>query len=264
MTVPLVSIVMGVHNGENTLRACIDSIQVQKFLDWEFIIFNDGSTDRTFNILKEYQNSDKRIIILNGKGKSGLATGLNKCIQVAKGKYIARMDDDDISCPDRLIKQLNFLETHTNIDALGTSMIVFDEYSDKGIRSNDLLVSRETFLKGTPFFHPTVMIRSNVLKQLHGYRTDVGRTEDLDLWFRFFENGYNGANLKEPLLKYHETTSDYNKRTLKNGILASNVLCRGYSKIEIPLLMRWRAFKPVFSAMIPKILLKKYHEFKLK
>lgn len=263
MTVPLVSIAMGVHNGENTLAACIDSIQQQKFSKWEFIIFNDGSTDHTAEILKKYQEKDSRIIILSGEGKSGLAAGLNKCISVSKGKYIARMDDDDISFPDRLAKQVHYLEENEHIDAVGTSMIVFDESGDRGIRRNDSLVTKESFLKGTPFFHPTVMIKKDVLEKLHGYRTDVGRTEDLDLWFRFFANGYKGVNLIEPLLRYHEATSDYNKRTFRNGIFASKVLFKGYRSIKVPLLNRWRALRPIVSATMPNILIKKYHELKL-
>lgn len=263
MTVPLVSILMGVYNGEKTLSRSIDSVKRQTFFNWEFIIFNDGSTDNTSTILKRYSDEDPRIHILNGRGKNGLASGLNQCLFVAKGKYIARMDDDDISLPERLFKQVDYLEKHNNVDAVGSSMIVFDECGEKGIRHNDVLITKKSFLKGSPFFHPTIMIKRKVLKDLNGYRTDVGRTEDLDLWFRFFQGGYVGCNLQEPLLKYHENITDYSKRTIRNGLLATYITFSGYKNIDISLINRWRAFRPLISSLIPKRLMKKYHEFKL-
>lgn len=263
MTVPVVSILMGVHNGENTVAKSIESIQRQKFSNWELIIFNDGSTDCTTEVLKKFKHDDSRIVIIDGHGQSGLAMGLNKCLAVAQGKYIARMDDDDISLPERLSKQIEYLEQNSYVDAVGTSMIVFDEFGDKGVRYNEDSVTKESFLKGSPFFHPTIMIKKKVLQSLGGYRIDVGRAEDLDLWFRFFQSGYVGTNLREPLLKYHENITDYKKRTVRSGILTSKVLIKGYKDINIPLIKRWRVLKPILSALLPNNLMARYHGFKL-
>ncbi|MBZ1518985.1 glycosyltransferase [Leuconostoc mesenteroides] len=260
MNVPVVSVLMGVYNGESTIAASIESIKRQTFSDWELIIYNDGSTDFTDEILKKYSRNDSRIVIIDNQGKNGLASGLNKCLSVARGKYIARMDDDDISLQQRFSKQVEYLDKNSYVDAVGTGMIVFDDIADRGIRRNETVVTKDSFLKGSPFFHPTIMIKREVLQSLGGYREDVGRAEDLDLWFRFFQAGYVGTNLKEPLIKYHEDVTDYKKRTLRSGIITCQVLFKGYKAINIPFKKRWRALKPFFSALIPNKLMAIYHE----
>ena len=261
---PLVSIAMGVYNAERTLRKCIDSIREQTYSNWELIVCNDCSLDRTQQILKKYQDEDQRIRVINNDKNRGLAYSLNECIRQAKGKYFARVDDDDLCLPQRLERQVSFLENHPQIDIVGTSMIVFDESGDCGIRYLPSKLTRDSFLKGSPFAHPTVMIKTKLIRELHGYDTSVGRAEDLNLWFRLYKYGGKGVNLTTPLYKYHETTNDYQKRSLKNGYLATKVMLDGYQQIGIPLLKRWRAFRPMASALIPNKLMRKYHKNKLR
>lgn len=114
---PQISVIMSVYNGEKYLREAIDSILNQTFTHFEFIIVNDGSTDKSLNIIKSYNGS--RIILVQQENK-GLAAALNEGIKIAKGKYIAMMDADDISLPTRLEKQIQFMEAHPEYVAIGS------------------------------------------------------------------------------------------------------------------------------------------------
>ncbi|MHA1713815.1 MAG: glycosyltransferase, partial [Candidatus Ranarchaeia archaeon] len=132
---PKVSVIMSVYNAEKHVKKAIDSILSQTFRDFEFIIINDGSTDRTSEILKSY--ADPRLIVVN-QANRGVTQSLNKAIGMARGQYIARMDADDISLPQRLEMQVEFLEEHPEVGLVGTSVITIDE-EGKTIKESRLL-----------------------------------------------------------------------------------------------------------------------------
>ena len=118
MSDPMVTVAMSVHNAAPTLESALQSILWQTFQDWELIVVDDGSTDQTPRILSRF--TDRRVRLVQGEeGQKGLAFRLNQCVQLARGKYIARMDADDISYPERLERQVQYLETHPDIDLLG-------------------------------------------------------------------------------------------------------------------------------------------------
>lgn len=260
---PLVSIIMSTYNNEETIANCIVSILNQTYTHWEFLICNDCSNDNTYRILNNFAKIDKRIKIFNNNKNYGLAMNLNKCMRLSKGKYIARMDADDTSLPTRLEKQIKFLEGHPNVDILGTSMIIKDGKENLGVRKNTKKLTCSSFLKGSPFFHPTIIIKKDVLKKLGGYNTKVYRAEDLDLWFRLYKNGYKGANLDEALYVYHESLIDLKKRNMKAAISATRVFLNGFSDIKIPVHKRIAAFKPMISCILPNSAINNYHMKKL-
>ena len=121
-----ISVVMAVYNGEKYLRSAIDSILSQTYIDFEFIIIDDCSTDNTANILESY--TDSRIQIIRNEKNLRLPASLNKGLKIAKGKYIARMDADDIAMPDRFEKQVKYLEAHQEVAVIGGSFQVFNEF----------------------------------------------------------------------------------------------------------------------------------------
>src|SRR5690606_12236021 len=130
---PEISVVMSVYNEETYLRSAIESVLNQTFKDFEFIIFNDCSTDKTVDILKEFEAKDNRIILFEkpiNKGFKGFVENLNIGISKARGKYIARMDADDYCLPDRFEKQFNFLEENPEVFLTGSSMILMNEKSE--------------------------------------------------------------------------------------------------------------------------------------
>lgn len=182
---PLVSVIMPVYNGEKYLQEAIDSILNQTFGDFEFIIINDGSTDKTLEIIKSY--SDPRIRVISQENK-GIIHSLNKGISESRGKYIARMDADDISLPDRFKRQSDFLEANPEIGLLGTTFAIQIDKKIKCIAAVLLQDSdlRRQLLYKCPFGHGTVMFRKNLETGLNGlwYSPSEKHVEDYELWSR--------------------------------------------------------------------------------
>lgn len=186
---PKVSVVMPVYNGEKYLREAIDSIVAQTFTDWEFIIVNEfGSNTAATGILKEYAARDKRIRVIQNRERLGIAESLNVGIRAAKGEYVARMDGDDISGPERFRKQVEYLDAHLDVGLLGIHPTVFgEEHWDWYTEYNpeQIAASALFFL---PCLHPTVMIRKSVLEE-HKlfYNPEYRCTEDYDLFERILQ-----------------------------------------------------------------------------
>jgi glycosyltransferase involved in cell wall biosynthesis len=186
---PLVSVVMPVYNADEYLAEAIESILNQIFEDLEFIIICDDPSDKTREIIDKYQRTDNRIIVLYQK-KEGLVASLNKGCFVAKGKYIARMDADDISDTSRFEKQLNFLELHPDVGVIGTYMEEIDENGNPNPLStfkppleHDLIAWHMLF-DCCVVAHPTVMVRRTLLDRVGGYNPHFIHIEDAELWSR--------------------------------------------------------------------------------
>jgi glycosyltransferase involved in cell wall biosynthesis len=205
MKEPLVSVVMPVRNGDLYLAEAIESILEQTYQNFEFIIINDASDDQTPQILTHYQKQDARIVVLHNRKNLGVAASLNKGIDVTKGTYIARMDADDISMPDRLSKQVAFLEKHTHIGVLGTAIrYVKDDQLGKVItyRNNSFVLKWECLIHN-PVAHPTVLMRSDVIHKAGRYSEQHPHTEDYELWSRLiFKHKIKFANINQVLLHY--------------------------------------------------------------
>lgn len=200
MKEPEVTVLMSVYNGEKHLREAVESILNKTFSDFEFLIINDGSTDRTLDILESY--NDTRIIVINQKN-IGLAKSLNKGIAMAKGEYIARLDSDDISMPHRLEKQLEFMNNHKEIHLLGASAEIIDE---KGIHIDDCIfnVTSELLfyrlIYGNYFIHSSAFFNKEYILGIGGYTEKILYVEDFDLWSRV-SRSKNIIILPEKLVK---------------------------------------------------------------
>jgi len=215
---PTISVIMPVYNGERFLQQAIDSILSQTFADFEFIIINDGSTDSTKQILEK--TNDKRIIIIDNENNFGMVKSLNRGIQKARGKYIARMDADDISLPDRFQMQFDFLEKNKNVGVCGTFMKVMDkdgkvQYSDWPYSFN----SKENyihFLFNCPLAHPSIMGKRELfLENPYEFSFPV---EDYELWERLSHKTVL-VNIEKVLLLYRvhgENGSIKRKNETKN------------------------------------------------
>ena len=183
---PKVSVVMPVYNGEKYLREAIDSIINQTFTDWEFIIVNEyGSSQAATDILAEYAAMDPRIRVIQNKERLRIAESLNVGLRAAKGEYIARMDGDDISSPERLQKQVDYLDKHLDIDICGLKVAMFGEgvWDWRVYYGADYLRCAALFY--TPFVHPTVMLRKLSLIENHlEYDPQFYYSEDFDFFVR--------------------------------------------------------------------------------
>ncbi len=200
-----ISVVMSVYNGERYLALAIESILKQTFTDFEFIIVDDGSTDRSLKIIRKYEKKDSRIRVLIQENQ-GLAAALNNGAALARGKYIARMDDDDISLPQRLALQYEFMESHPEVSASGGSVILInkwgDEYNQWTPEIDPSKIDDNHIKSGaTSLFHPSTIIRKTSLAEVNWYSTDLRYAQDLDLWLKLGERGIL-TNLPDALIKY--------------------------------------------------------------
>jgi glycosyltransferase involved in cell wall biosynthesis len=202
---PLISVLMSVHNGETYLVQALDSILSQSFSSFEFIVIDDASTDDTAGILADYARRESRICLLSNQKNMGLAWSLNRGLKQVKGRYIARMDADDISLQLRLEKQFSFMEEHPGVGVIGTAVDIIDSAGQViggRMYPSDPIVIRWRLAFENPLCHPTVMIRRSLLQDAP-YNSDLNTAQDYDLWCRL---GLltSFANLPEPLLRFRK------------------------------------------------------------
>lgn len=198
----LVSVLLPVYNGEKYIRESVDSILKQTYENFELIIINDGSTDKTLSILREFEKKDARIRLVSRENK-GLIVSLNEGAELALGQWIARMDADDIAMPNRLERQLDWIE-QTGSDIAGTWVSFFgakDFRVWKGYQSDEAI--KVDMLFKCPLVHPSIIIRTSLLKQLK-YDPAAEKAEDYDLWVRAAMQGIKMTNVPEVLLKYRQ------------------------------------------------------------
>lgn len=229
---------MGIYNCADTLPAAIDSILAQTYTNWELILCDDASTDTTYDIAKQYRDKHpEKIILLHNEKNSMLAFSLNHCLQYATGYYVARMDGDDISAPERLEKQVAYLQSHPEIHLVGTAMQQFND-TDGNLRivSAPEHTDRQTMQTRVPFNHATILTYKSVYDALNGYTVAerTRRVEDQDLWFRFFAAGYIGDNLQEPLYFVREDINAIKRRTFKSRWAAFLTMRKGYILLNYP------------------------------
>lgn len=208
---PLVSVVMPVHDAERFVGEAIRSMLEQTFTDFELIVVNDGSTDGSQGIISSFH--DPRVRLIN-QANQGIGAALNNGIAAARCELIARMDADDVSAPDRLAKQAEFLQAHPHIGILGTWATIEDIAGvSKGCLEHptDDARIRYALLFDTPFVHPSVMFRRSVFLEDVGYSSAPGVFEDFELWSRMIRRT-QGANLPEHLLRYRLVPGSFSHR----------------------------------------------------
>ncbi|MBN2098587.1 MAG: glycosyltransferase family 2 protein [Dehalococcoidia bacterium] len=200
---PKVSVVMPVYNGEKHLAEAVESILRQTFRDFEFIIIDDGSTDGSPDILRRYQKEDDRVRVYQQENR-GCVAASNRGCQLARGEYVARMDHDDVSLPQRLAKQVSYLEAHPEIGVLGTWI---QEIDSRGLKREirPKLTKPRVVAWGLCFEsclpNPTVMMQRAVIERIGFYGTEVPYADDYDLWVRA-SSVTQLANIPEVLLLY--------------------------------------------------------------
>lgn len=244
--IPKISIILPTYNGAKYLRRTIESIFPQSFSDWELIIVNDGSSDKSEDIIQEYLNLDYRLVYIKNEINLGIQKTLNIGIEVSKGKYIARIDDDDVWIDnDKLKRQIEFFENNNDYILVGTGAIITDNngkeitrylmpLEDKQIRSK--------MLRTNCFIHSSVLFKKESLEIVGGYK---GLLEDYDLWLRLGLIG-KMANIDTYSVRYSfnfdgVNTTNKNLRLKENLVLAKKYkkhypnyfysLIMGYSKM---------------------------------
>lgn len=252
------SIIMGIYQCEDTLKESLDSLLNQTFQDFEIILCDDGSNDRTHDIAQEYANTfPNKIILIRNPLNKGLAHSLNRCLNHAQGEYIARMDADDRSTRTRLEEQLNFLERHPYFAMVGSTALLFNENKIWGYRTVVEFPTKQDFLFSSPFIHPTIIIRRTILKELGGYSVSkrTTRSEDYDLFMRLYIRGYRGYNIQSPLLHYRENEKTYKRRAYTYRFGEAYIRYRGYKQLELLPKGYLYVLKPLIIGLLPQPLL---------
>lgn len=217
-----ISIVMSVYNGEVYLKEAIDSILSQTFTDFEFIIINDGSSDKSCDIIESYK--DTRIKLYN-KTNTGLPSSLNFGISKANSNLIARMDADDIAYSTRLEKQFNYLKENEDCVLLGTNARIIDQNGLFVYNENidtDWEIIKQKFPKSS-FIHPSVMFRKEIFDKVSGYPIFMKRAQDAVLFYRMKDFG-KMSNLSETLLGYRITPTSLSARNKEDKIFIDKLV----------------------------------------
>lgn len=264
---PTISVIMGVYNSQSPdmLKSAIQSILNQTFSDFEFIICNDCSTSSFIApLLNEMASKDSRIVLISNETNSGLAATLNHCLSVSKGKYIARMDDDDISLPDRLKKEVEFLDNNPEYDLVGCNMLLEDGNKIWGKRIKPENPPKEGLYQGCVYSHPTIMFTRKMIEKVQGYSTGkhITRAEDYDLYCKMHENGMKGYNIQEYLYLYYHTTATYKKQKLSHRIDEYYLRKDHFKKLSMLKGHYLYLFKPILSGLTPRFIRKRFHEKK--
>ena len=251
---PKISVICGAYNAAShpMFERSVESILNQSFTDFEFIICDDGSTDGTYKALVDYSKRDSRIKVLKNEKNLGLAKALNRCLDIAKGDYIARQDLDDCSDTKRFKIQLDYLERNRDTAFLGTSVYLFDGSGILGLQTVTEKPKERDFLFNNPYKHGSVIFRREAILQANGYNTSkkVTRCEDYELFMRM-HLFCRGANLTLPLYYFCEDRAARKRRKYVYRINEARVRYHGFKALG---LMPWAfpyVIKPLVVGLLP-------------
>lgn len=201
---PRVSVLMAVHNGERYLAEALDSVLAQTLADFEAVVVDDGSTDGSTAILDDYARRDRRLVVLRNDENRNLAAALNRGLAACRAPLVARADADDVNRPDRLARQVAFLDAHPEVGVVGCA---FHTMTPDGRRQGtkryptDHATIRARLLFANSFLHPGVVFRADVVRAVGGYDEAYWTAQDSDLWTRLRDRT-RFANLPDPLVHY--------------------------------------------------------------
>jgi glycosyltransferase involved in cell wall biosynthesis len=223
---PTVSVLMPVYNAEPYLAQALESVLAQTFTDFEFLIVDDGSTDRSRETLARHARRDPRIQLIS-RPNTGYTVALNELLALARGDLVARMDADDVALPHRFARQVAYLREHADVVCVGTAVQFIDESGQplrEGHPGMDHDAIQQRALAGDCVLnHPSVMMRRSAVLAVGGYRPEFEPAEDLDLWLRLGEKG-RLVNLPEILMQYRQHprsfSEQYQPRQLARSVAA--------------------------------------------
>lgn len=255
---PELSVIMGVYNcpAMQMLDRAIDSILNQTFSDFEFIICDDGSVNDTLKWLKEKAAQDERITVIESGMNHGLADALNRCLEKATGRFIARQDIDDYSSPTRFETELKFLYEHSNIAFVGTACFVYDNNGLYGEWHKPEYPSKQDFLFNSPFVHGSMMFSREVFDRCGGYRL-IGRCrkyEDYAFFMHAYAQGFQGANIDQLLYTFFSEEKK-NMVSVRMRLDEYKVRQEGFRELGIGLKRIPYILKPLILILVPNKLL---------
>ncbi|MCC8028895.1 MAG: glycosyltransferase [Lachnospiraceae bacterium] len=252
-----ISVLMSVYNPENRqiFFEAVQSIISQTFQDWEMILYDDGSEEPYIPLIREAAVLDRRFRYCRSEENRGLAQAMNICCGMAGGRYLARMDADDYSMPGRLQSMYEFLEDHPEYDWVGCNTELIRGDGIWARRVMPQAPDRKDFLRYSPYIHPSVVFRREVLTESGGYRP-MRRGEDYELFMRLHASGRRGYNLQEFYFRYREDDNTYRHRKYRYQIEEVRIRKEGFQSLGILNIKTGRCvIKPLIVGLIPRGLL---------
>ena len=215
------------------LHDAVMSLVAQSMTDWELILYDDGSSEP--GAIRKAAELDKRIRYFRSEVNHGLAYSLNQCIALARGALIARMDDDDLSHPDRLEKQVRFLREHPDTAWVGSQAWLMDDGGIWGTHMAPAEPGPRDYLHHSPYIHPSVMFRREALENSGCYAVSplTLRCEDYELFMRLTASGLHGCNLPDKLLYYRERRDRLTKRSFRSCFCELLIRFRGFRSLNL-------------------------------
>ena len=259
----MISVIMSTYKeDERLLRESIESILNQTYRDFEYIIILDyPDNDVHKSVIEEYALKDDRIHFYINEKNMGLTDSLNRGLSLCHGEYIARMDADDISYPERLMKQKKFLDKYQEYSWVGCNIDVFDQNGVWGERKMPEFPIEQDYLRFSPYAHPTVMYRASIFDTNEGYvaSKETLRCEDYEIFMRLRRAGLKGANIQDKLLAYRENKDSYKKRSFRHRWNEAKCRYRNFKALGILLPKGWiYVLRPIAACAIPYWLLAWY------
>lgn len=256
---------MGIYNCARTLPESLESLLLQSYQCFKVIMCDDGSTDNTAEVAQSYVNCfPGKFILIRNERNMGLNYTLNHCLKYVDTEYVARMDGDDLSLPERFQKEIQFLDSHPQYAIVSTPMIYFDEKGEFRNGSNGVgyEVTKNHFIKGTPFCHAPCMVRTEAYRKVGCYSIDTKllRVEDYHLWFKMYAKGYKGYVLREPLYRMRDDRNAIARRNWRSRLNELHVRRIGYSMLSIPWHKRIYMLRPLLIGLLPTKLYQHLHK----
>lgn len=257
-----ITVIVGIYNCSATLVEALDSLMSQTYKGFKVVLCDDGSKDNTLEVARKYASRYDIIQVITNEHNMGLNYTLNHCLEYADTEYVARMDGDDISLPDRFRQEIEFLDTHPDFAVVSSPMIYFDESGDFRQGKAVEYPAKKDFLRGTPFCHAASMSRTAVIKEVGGYSVDdrLLRVEDYHLWMKIYAAGYRGYNIQEPLYKMRDDRNARLRRNWKNRKNEMYVKHIGFKMLGLPWYTQIYALRPLLVHLTPAFLYNIYHK----
>lgn len=265
----MISVIMGIkywRSSNEPLKTAIDSILAQSYTNLELIICERDSTASAKELLKRYTEQDQRVILIDGYSTNSFSEQLNICLEKACGKWIARMDDDDYSFPERLEKQLAYLKEHNEFAFVGCQCKLMCNGDNVGTTNFPAYPKVQDFLFSQPYIHPSLLFRSSTLESVKGYSQlpRCNKCEDYDILLRIYENGMKGCNMDEVLFAYTIPPNGITNRCFNDRINEAKTRYIRYRKLKLLPKAFPYVVKPIAVWLMPKRLLAALKKAKIK
>lgn len=265
----MISVIMGIkyqRSSNEPLKISIDSILTQSYTNFELIICERDSTASAKELLKRYAEQDQRVILIDGGSAHSFSEQLNICLKKARGKWIARMDDDDYSFPERLEKQLAYLQKHNEFAFAGCRCKLICDGENVGTTDFPASPQVSDFLFSQPYIHPSLLFRRSALESVKGYSQlpRCNRNEDYDILLRIYENGMKGCNMDEVLFAYTIPSKGITNRNFKDRLNETKTRYVRYRKLKLLPKAFPYVIKPIAVWLLPKRLLSALKSAKMK